>query len=317
MHFARELVLWECREKVESETNPYTSLHHMDPEIQGPDSQPLRTFIGFRRRSRLENSAKGAEFDKIGADRSSDVDFYYNWCQFRAVYTKCGLTKGDDVLTALQGIVQDVKEILNITMVAGMWERYMISELCWYNLMWETSCRPPPPHSPSWSWISSNKPIYSKGELSQYSEPLRHSMASVSSIQVGTTPSADFGCTSILLKCRLIPVSIDYQPILGSRKITLDTESFVRCWEHAFLFFKDETAIVTRTHPHLQHYFLMLRFIANEDHFTEGILVQPCDHRPRSFTRIGYWYFRDWKTAANWNMQDVYKSMEEQTIELV
>ena len=98
--------------------------------------------------------------------------------KFRFTYTECKRTCDRDLLVALMGVAIDVNDMflkfgplrdengktsgLSESFVAGMWEQYLLVDLCWHtvNHTDELSDRPASWRAPTWSWASNNHPIY-------------------------------------------------------------------------------------------------------------------------------------------------------------
>jgi hypothetical protein len=317
MHFARELVFWECREKLASETDasfPYLE----DVSTTMTDPRPLKAFIDTHKRRHLGLSSSGVISANIGENQYAHTDFYYYWCQFLGAYTKCYLTKGDDILVALQGIVQDISETLKINIVAGMCTEYLIAELCWYSEMKEEARRPALAFSPSWSWISSTRLVKFAG-CSRNFEPLNHCMASVSSFEVDTTPSGELTHASLSLDCGLIPLNHHYDADLDTYKFTLGPERAPWILGYIYAPLQHDTAVFTSRFQHLQCYFVPLYYStdARWGSVAEGMTVVPSEDHPGCYRRVGYCFQHDRNTDPDWNKVEVYSAMEKRIIELV
>jgi hypothetical protein len=315
MHFARELVFWECREKVASETD--VDIPYPDDPMRA-DPRPLKTFIDVRKRRHLEVLSKAIIPADMRDNEYARTDFYHKWCQFLAAYTKCYLTKGDDLLVALHGIVQDITETLNINIVAGMCTEYLITELCWQSDESQKPRRPPLKFSPSWSWISSTGPVQFAGCQPKF-DPLNYSMASVSSVEVDMTPSGELIHASLRLHCGLIPTNHHYDSDFNSYEFALDLKhvpSILGCTEVKL---QHDTAVFTHRFQHLQCYFVPLHY---ENGFKEaswalGMIIVPSEDHPGCYRRVGSCTQYDENRDSDWNKLEVYSAMEKRTIELV
>jgi hypothetical protein len=98
---------------------------------------------------------------------------YSKWRLFLAFYTDCKLTEGADVLVALDGVSREIATALQDEMIAGLWKRRLLSELCW-RINGVKPCRPPLPTAPSWSWASATTCI-----IASYDDGSWSSMAKV------------------------------------------------------------------------------------------------------------------------------------------
>jgi hypothetical protein len=315
MHFARELVFWECREKVSSETD--SNITYFD-DTSMADLRPLKTFIDIHKRRHQEMPPRGVLPANIRENGYTHRDFYHKWCQFLSAYTQCYLTKGDDLFVALHGIVQDVTETLKITIVAGMCTEYLIAELCWLSARGETPRRPPLTFSPSWSWTSSTRPVIFAGCRPNFS-PLNHCMASVSRIEVDMTPSEELVHASLFLNCGLIPMNHHYDVNTDSYELSLDLDRVPSTLGDIYASLEHDTAVFTQRFQHLQCYFLPLHYQPEVKYrsFAEGIIIVPSEDDTSSYRRVGYCMQYNQNTDPDWNKVDVYSAMAKRTIELV
>lgn len=84
------------------------------------------------------------------------------WAQWRSIkewYTRCDLTKSEDKLIALPGIVQEIKDKTKDQYLAGLWRKWLEEELCWR----ASAPRPRPIYrAPSWSWAAVDGPVTTK-----------------------------------------------------------------------------------------------------------------------------------------------------------
>jgi hypothetical protein len=76
------------------------------------------------------------------------------WKKIIFVYSRCQLTKPRDKLVALSGIIRKIQSERNDDCFAGLWRRYMESELLWH--LREPSSRSVIYIAPSWSWAAVN-----------------------------------------------------------------------------------------------------------------------------------------------------------------
>jgi hypothetical protein len=163
IHFTDKLLFWECRESFNSEIWPegHAFISPMYVAATG-DLWGLKWWLNNIKRSGVAQCR----------DEPTTRRFYYLWQRFRIAYTTCFLTNGNDVLVALSGIAQEIATYTQDEMIAGLWKRYLIEELCWVtrkglkhlpHLLFEYLVnnpmveprRPPFTSGPSWSWVSS------------------------------------------------------------------------------------------------------------------------------------------------------------------
>lgn len=121
VHFGRQEVFWECREITASETYrnglPLGGLSGMFPRFKNLDPDIYRR----------EKETIG---DPDIGDYQKEVMPYKVWNSIVIKYSGTSLTKGQDKLIAIAGIARYMGDMyLNDSYIAGMWERYLDSEL--------------------------------------------------------------------------------------------------------------------------------------------------------------------------------------------
>ena len=147
LHFGREQLLWECAEQDAAEMFPrglpaiianttYTKFKSLDPATDG-----------FRIRAM--------------GNKNADKRFWAHelWSRICEAYTSSRLTKPQDKLIAIAGLVKYMSAIIKDEYVAGMWARFLASDLLWHvanslNLEDVPASRPQVYRAPTWSWAS-------------------------------------------------------------------------------------------------------------------------------------------------------------------
>jgi hypothetical protein len=193
IHFARDILFWECQRSFTSETHPNG---HADVLEDTRGGRALKTWCASYERRRVANGDSSVEKHT----KLQDIDtFYSKWRQFLNFYTSCKLTEGADVLVALDGVSREIAATLQDEMIAGLWKGRLLSELCWRTSD-RKPCRPPFRTAPSWSWVSRTNSI-----TTHYDNDSWSSTAKVEQAYVNLSPSGTFKRASINLRCRLIP----------------------------------------------------------------------------------------------------------------
>jgi hypothetical protein len=309
MHFANDILFWECQESFTSETHPNGHPDRYDDSI---GSRALKTWFDRYERRRVANGDSAVE--KHTELQSSDM-LYSKWRQFLQFYTSCKLTVGADVLVALDGVSREIATTLQDEMIAGLWKRRMLSELCWR--IFETKpCRPPFRTAPSWSWASTTSSISFDHQRGSWS-----SMAKVEQAYVDLSPSGALKHASLILRCHLIPINLEctrdeYLPWLDlttklapcAVRTTLDDKAY---WDFAGLYEDFGT------------YALLLQHNSSLDSGrcrAKGIIVRPAPgYAPGSYKRIGFcnmWYYTG-PGHSTTEPEIIQECAELQTIELV
>lgn len=186
IHYTSEELFWECQESFTSETHPYRLPMQ---RVDDPDWSPrgLKLLLDPYRKDRMIT-------DKL----------YVAWNAFRYSYAQCQLTYEEDKLVAFAGIAQELSNILQDELVAGLWKSRFLRELCWsvtanraarYSIRWI---------APSWSWLSLVGTIRTS-DL-RYREI--KDMAEVVNMEVQAKPSGALSSGHLILRCRPVPVEI-------------------------------------------------------------------------------------------------------------
>ncbi len=168
LHFGPTQLFWECCEMDAAETYP-RGLPHI-----------LGTSAASRFKS-LEPLVDGARLRQRGPG-DSDSRFYAHqlWPRIVQAYSSALLSYPGDKLVALSGIAKKMIDVIQDDYVAGMWSRYLASQLLWHvdgcrQINNEPSRRPQEYRAPSFSWASvdgviSTSTITDKGILIEADE---------------------------------------------------------------------------------------------------------------------------------------------------
>lgn len=155
VHFCRQEIFWECREKFccESfpETLPSSEVFHLG------DAVPLRQLP-----VELWESSGWMGDENFPME---DVP-YEAWDDVVKAYSKTQFSYPEDKLVAISGVAKYIKTIIKDTYLAGLWRKRLAAELGWW-------LRPhrdryvlgaePPYYAPSFSWASVKGRINSAG----------------------------------------------------------------------------------------------------------------------------------------------------------
>lgn len=202
IHFTVAGPRWECIQHLTSEVYP---------------SESVKRVAHYTDRSQMFQGV----FSKLAMSKQGPFDLknarghreYYNcWLGLRSEYTRCGITKSEDKLAAIQGIAQTIKETVGVELVCGMWKNLLILEMLWEVLT--GSYQSDPPHllqwrAPSWCWASSDF------QLGVKTYPQRHltcprfeEMARIKTLEVNALPSGQVLDASLTLKGRPVRAKI-------------------------------------------------------------------------------------------------------------
>jgi hypothetical protein len=313
IHFAREMLFWECRECFNSDI--YPTGHFSNPQYvdNSGNSSDLKTWLAAFKDRRSHDCGDST---RTGIETRDDKDFYQKWIRFRTFYTHCNLTKGDDILVALGGISQEIGTVMHDEMVAGLWKRRSIEELCWYIAdCSEKPCRPPFPTGPRWSWVSSTKPIL--GNSPPYAQNGRYNnLVDVIHMEANATPSGALENASIVIQGRLIPVTFLSASDTASATILWDsTFDFSQCQASVY---PDNVAADETICSTMAAFVLILRMGVSYYNFeASGLLIVPDKGQSGIYRRLGYCEFEDMSDPTESCLVKIHWSAEVQRIELV
>lgn len=182
LFFGQRFLSWECLECHLSEPYP-----HGVPWGKAQDSGTRLKFTHFSPKRAFgkilatvsEHYSPTEGTDSL-PEQAEPGDRKHMWNAIVEQYTRCELTRAEDKLVALAGIVQRFGRVFKDECWAGMWRKELPSSLLWSVL--GDGIRPLQYRAPSWSWASVDGPI---------KPPVRTSrvMAEVVSIKPNRRPS--------------------------------------------------------------------------------------------------------------------------------
>lgn len=155
LHFCKNQIAWECRHLDAAERFPH-GVPDMTSHVENAEYRPkLKNLIpnpyGRHPISTIPNEVSSAAHE--------------NWKLIVERYSKTGLTKPEDKLIALAGIAEMMDGQIKGRYVAGMWEKYLASQLLWrVEPVWKNglfsfpSSRPQVYRAPSFSWAAIDAP---------------------------------------------------------------------------------------------------------------------------------------------------------------
>jgi len=295
MHFSKEVLFWECLERLANEASP-NGLPHIGWNSTDQHVSYVPAFKMHVRDLHDDRSAVShvGRFEDRGHVSNIPPKLDYGlWLEFISAYTNCAMTKQDDCLVALSGIAQDVANATNDQLVAGLWKGHLLDELCWrvsrfvgLTLPFE-SCRPAVWRAPTWSWASLTSPIRFPWQLSPAGDPVPTHKADIVHCSVDERPSGQVIRASLLLRCRLIPVTVHmYNNAHWGIKFRADLEG----GEAGFVDFECDDPLTAMARTASLGAWLII--LSTRDGTTyarlDGLVVTRCAHNPQSFfERIG------------------------------
>jgi hypothetical protein len=148
LHFTKNQVFWECRERLACETFPKDIPLDLDiPEIKGEIARALGTPSFLDQRKIID--------PRIYPNRLYPTPLK-SWTSIIKQYTNAALSYRTDRLVAIGGLAHMVQMTLKSQYFAGLWRESFADQLLWF-------ADPPPTTqeslvyvAPSWSWAACN-----------------------------------------------------------------------------------------------------------------------------------------------------------------
>jgi len=180
IHFTKSQIFWHCLEDLgcESIITCVPGERQTFPAMQIGDYTDIRV--------------TSAEIQTRGWSSKRAAKLVRDWQRLIMQYTKCGLTKDEDKLIAIFGIVDHIERLTGDRCLLGLWRSHMPGCLLWL-VNWGTtnpdglsiapgSARPRPEkwRAPSWTWASQNLPVehlFYRDDAFCYSRPLAMAVA--------------------------------------------------------------------------------------------------------------------------------------------
>lgn len=163
LHFAKDQLLWECRELQAAESFPNGI----------PKAIGLDTMAKYKRYVEHETAASN----------NADTKPINIWMDIAHLYSATKLTFASDKLVALSGIAKKFKQVMGDDYIAGMWQKDIETQLLWFvSGVARFQKRPQVPthyRAPSWAWTS-----ITRGEVKWHYFGKKSPTARVTNIQL-------------------------------------------------------------------------------------------------------------------------------------
>lgn len=108
---------------------------------------------------------RGIDFKQsLRENRELHYTVVQSWMMWLQNYSRCGMTKEEDVFVAIQSVSEDViVNVLNDRVIAGMLESRLVQSMCWRIIgrlrVKLARFRPEQWRAPSWSWASTLREV--------------------------------------------------------------------------------------------------------------------------------------------------------------
>jgi hypothetical protein len=206
VHFANDMLYWECTEKSACETLENMSHSVNKTSVLIPD---------------VIDSPHS-----LSSDLSPNQIAIENWHTIVSGYTRGSLTFGKDKLPALQGVAKRVQSQRRCAYYAGLWENSLYFDLLWRSL--ECTTRTPEYRAPSWSWASKEGGVYWPNRASIQCHA---SVISVETVPAGKDPLGEVIAGTLVIKGLCLPAEIPHESKAGDTEHTLHVPGAIMLWQ--------------------------------------------------------------------------------------
>ena len=141
LFFTKSQLFWECTRCKACESYPSM----ISKKSSGQQMQPMQLVPG-RRRTFVYEYKHALHSDPL-------LPFHEHWLEIVERYSGTMLTRPEDKLAAIAGIAKEVQNVTKDQYCAGLWKRYIVSQLVWRLKTPQRGARLAY-RAPSWSWAS-------------------------------------------------------------------------------------------------------------------------------------------------------------------
>jgi hypothetical protein len=120
IHFGQKSIYWECVECDASEPWPYGD-DTWDWNKDKRYRRPKEAFFSLQM-SNIPSKIRMPPYHQI-------KDFLHAWYELRGKYSCCNLTRREDMLVAINGVMKKIGERRWLSIVAGLWKAFLLAEL--------------------------------------------------------------------------------------------------------------------------------------------------------------------------------------------
>jgi hypothetical protein len=146
LYYGKQQLFWECSELRACESNPggipAVARRERHPRLSDLLNGPI-------------NAVRKGSHDSLSAKRHL-LNF---WADLLSTYTRCNLTRAEDRLVAISGLVKRLQLMFESEHIAGLWKAHLPEALLWHADPGKQE-RPQKYIAPSWSWACLDAPVY-------------------------------------------------------------------------------------------------------------------------------------------------------------
>jgi hypothetical protein len=177
-------------------------IHHPIESRNSPDrgARGLKWLLTYHGESHQTNDEEESEMNLIDERQMDNA-----WAEFRYWFAGCKITKDEDRLVALAGIVKQLSDVTQDEFFAGFWKSRFLQELCWGIYTTHGARRSSLWVAPTWSWASYTSSVFDAASSCEKWVDV----AEIVSIEVETKVSgALVEGAFLLIRCRLVAVRL-------------------------------------------------------------------------------------------------------------
>lgn len=200
VHYTQDEVFWECGESFVSETQ---QIHHPIESRNNPDrgARGLKLLLTYQGKSHeIHDEEEPPWLELIDQRQMKNA-----WAVFRHWFAGCEITKNEDRLVTLAGIVKQLSDLTGDKFVAGFWKSRFLQELCWGVCVASDARRSSLWVAPTWSWAACTRGIFDASTAC----PKWVDVAQIVSVEVETKVSGASAKGAFLtIQCRPVAVKL-------------------------------------------------------------------------------------------------------------
>jgi hypothetical protein len=202
IHFAKDMLHWECLECKAQETE-------IENSISACSSHRESWFDSFK------NLFKKKIFGTSSHPKAV-LEAYKareEWYEIVKGYTRASLTFSKDKLPALQGVAKRVKSKRQCAYYAGLWEDELCMDLAWF--LGTPTTSKITYRAPSWSWASTEGCVHYNTQLYMKAEA---SVVHVETVPAGKDPLGEVTAGTLVIRGLCLPAVVKLEAAQGNRK---------------------------------------------------------------------------------------------------
>ncbi|KAE9369738.1 HET-domain-containing protein [Stipitochalara longipes BDJ] len=148
VHFSK-YIFWECKSLVSCEIMPTGE----------PFDFQLDYNSFYTRFLQIIEKVSAQEHETTDEKTKLTQAAHHLWWDLVLTYSRCALSKDEDILVAISGIANIMENNLKDQYIGGLWRSTLLKDLLWSSRT-PSSVRPFPLLAPTWSWASMKGPIF-------------------------------------------------------------------------------------------------------------------------------------------------------------